>query len=163
MAITTGITNASMERVAAAPFSPVVTIGFAVPAVPALEPSRSIPIAVCIKPAAPPPAIRPRPHLSGVAISSLIYEVLMSVPAPTEKEILGNLYGYLQNRTAIIITHRIFSLFQFDKIIVMENGKIAETGNHKELMNLNGIYAEMYRNQQVKEDEKPANNVENLS
>ena len=45
----------------------------------------------------------------------------------------------------------------------MENGKIAGTGNHKELMNLNGIYAEMYRNQQVKEDEKPANNVENLS
>ncbi|HRB30844.1 MAG TPA: ABC transporter ATP-binding protein [Ferruginibacter sp.] len=93
----------------------------------------------------------------------ILDDCLSAVDTATEKEILGNLYGYLQNRTAIIITHRIFSLFQFDKIIVMENGKIAETGNHKELMNLNGIYAEMYRNQQVKEDEKPANNVENLS
>ena len=51
----------------------------------------------------------------------------------------------------------------FYDLFRVENGKIAETGNHKELMNLNGIYAEMYRNQQVKEDEKPANNVENLS
>lgn len=92
----------------------------------------------------------------------ILDDCLSAVDTATEKEIIGNLYGYLQNRTAIIITHRIFSLFNFDKIIVMDNGKIAESGKHNELMDINGIYAEMFRNQQAKDEEKPANNVENL-
>jgi ATP-binding cassette, subfamily B, multidrug efflux pump len=76
-------------------------------------------------------------------------DCLSAVDARTEKEIIENLYRYLENKTAIIITHRIFSLFAFDKIIVLDEGKIAEEGTHEKLMALNGIYAEMYNRQQI--------------
>ncbi|HEY9257132.1 MAG TPA: ABC transporter, partial [Chitinophaga sp.] len=71
----------------------------------------------------------------------------------TEKEIIGNLYAYLKNKTAIIITHRIFALFEFDKIIVLDEGKIVEEGTHSDLLSLNGYYAELYARQQSGEDE----------
>lgn len=80
-------------------------------------------------------------------------DCLSAVDARTEKRILANLYDYLQNKTALIITHRIFSLFNFDKIIVLQDGRIAEQGTHTELVALNGIYAEMYNKQ--KESENP--------
>ncbi len=76
-------------------------------------------------------------------------DCLSAVDARTENEIIGNLYNYLQNRTAIIITHRIFSMFKFDKIVVMQEGSITEQGTHEDLMKLNGIYFEMYNKQQL--------------
>ncbi len=78
-------------------------------------------------------------------------DCLSAVDARTEKEIIGNLYSYLDNKTAIIITHRIFSLFEFDKIIVLDEGAIAEQGKHDELILKNGYYAEMYARQQEQE------------
>ncbi len=75
-------------------------------------------------------------------------DCLSAVDARTEKEIIGNLYAYLENKTAIIITHRIFSLFEFDKIIVLDDGKIAGEGTHGQLLENNPIYAEMYARQQ---------------
>jgi len=75
------------------------------------------------------------------------------VDSKTEKEIIGNLYDYLQNKTAIIITHRIFSLFHFDKIVVLENGMIVETGSHDELLSRNGYYAQIYARQQEQDNE----------
>lgn len=76
-------------------------------------------------------------------------DCLSAVDARTEKEIIENLYNYLQNKTALIITHRIFSLFKFDKIIVLDDGAIAEEGTHEELLQKNGIYTEMYNRQQA--------------
>lgn len=76
-------------------------------------------------------------------------DCLSAVDAKTEKEILGNLYQYLQQKTAIIITHRIFSLFDFDRIVVIEDGKIVETGTHQELIALNGYYTYLYEQQQA--------------
>jgi ATP-binding cassette subfamily B multidrug efflux pump len=76
-------------------------------------------------------------------------DCLSAVDAKTEKEILGNLYQYLQHKTAIIITHRIFSLFDFDRIVVLEAGKIVETGTHRELIALNGYYTYLYEQQQA--------------
>ena len=78
-------------------------------------------------------------------------DCLSAVDAKTEKEILSNLNNYLQGKTAIIITHRIFSLLQFDKIIVLDAGQIAEQGTHQQLLSLNGFYAGMYRRQQQQE------------
>lgn len=78
-------------------------------------------------------------------------DCLSAVDTRTEKEIIANLYAFLENKTAIIITHRIFSLFTFDIIIVMDNGSVIEKGTHEELVRLNGHYAEMYRQQQEQE------------
>jgi ATP-binding cassette, subfamily B, multidrug efflux pump len=75
-------------------------------------------------------------------------DCLSAVDAKTEKTVLDNLSVYLKNRTAIIITHRIFSLFDFDKIIVLDEGRIVEQGNHLSLLQQNGYYAEMYVRQQ---------------
>ncbi len=78
-------------------------------------------------------------------------DCLSAVDVKTEKKIIQNLYDYVKDKTAIIITHRIFSLFNFDKIIVMEEGHIAEMGTHEMLLKKKGIYAEMYQQQQSRE------------
>jgi ATP-binding cassette subfamily B multidrug efflux pump len=77
------------------------------------------------------------------------------VDARTEKEIIGHLYAYLQNKTALIITHRIFTLFEFDRIIVLDQGEIVETGTHSGLLALNGYYARLYEQQQQTGEEVP--------
>jgi len=75
------------------------------------------------------------------------------VDSRTEKAILSNLHGYLQDKTAIIITHRILSLFEFDMVIVLEDGQIVEKGKPQELMAYNGIYARLYAQQREHENE----------
>ena len=82
-------------------------------------------------------------------------DCLSAVDAKTENEIIGNLYEYLENKTAIIITHRIFSLFHFDNIVVIEDGQLVEQGTHEQLMNLNGYYTELYNRQQQQESQNP--------
>ena len=78
-------------------------------------------------------------------------DCLSAVDTATENTIISNLYQYLQDKTAIIITHRIFTLLRFDKIMVLEDGTITEQGTHDELMLKNGYYAELYRMQTVQE------------
>lgn len=78
-------------------------------------------------------------------------DCLSAVDAKTESAIIDNLDKYLINKTAIIITHRIFSLIEFDKIILLKDGAIAEQGRHSELLQKNGMYAEMYAHQQKQE------------
>jgi len=78
-------------------------------------------------------------------------DCLSAVDANTEQTILSNLNSYIQNKTALFITHRIFYSFHFDLIIYLEDGKIAEMGTHDSLLVKNGLYAELYRVQQTQE------------
>jgi ATP-binding cassette subfamily B protein len=78
-------------------------------------------------------------------------DCLSAVDAKTEKEIINQLHEYLNDKTAIIITHRIFSLFDFDNIVVLDDGRIVEQGTHNGLLQKGGYYAELYARQQEQE------------
>jgi len=69
---------------------------------------------------------------------------LSAVDANTEHKILSYLNEALIDKTAIIITHRFFNLFSFDKIIVLEDGKIVESGTHDQLMANKSQYFELF-------------------
>lgn len=74
----------------------------------------------------------------------LLDDCLSAVDTATERQILATLNQYVQGKTAIIITHRIFSLLHFDQILVLDNGTVAEQGTHDELLAQGGIYANLY-------------------
>ncbi|MBC7553223.1 MAG: ABC transporter ATP-binding protein [Taibaiella sp.] len=77
----------------------------------------------------------------------ILDECLSAVDTNTEKKILGNLAQFLIGKTAIVITHRVFPSWTFDKILMLDNGVIAEQGTHEELIALNGRYAAQYIHQ----------------
>lgn len=77
----------------------------------------------------------------------LLDDCLSAVDTQTESRILSYLNGALANKTALIITHRIYGMMEFDKIIVLDNHRIVEEGTHEELLQKGGYYAEMYERQ----------------
>ncbi|MFT5602449.1 MAG: ATP-binding cassette subfamily B multidrug efflux pump, partial [Flavobacteriales bacterium] len=78
-------------------------------------------------------------------------DCLSAVDTETEEVILNNLNRIMKGKTNIIIGHRISSIKQADTIIVLDEGRVTESGSHEELIYLNGVYAEMYRMQLVEE------------
>ena len=85
----------------------------------------------------------------------LFDDCLSAVDAKTENKIVQNLNSFLQDKTTIIITHRIFLSIKFDKIIILADGEIAEAGTHAELLAREGYYAELY-NLQLSEEKASA-------
>ena len=74
-------------------------------------------------------------------------DALSAVDTETENEILINLENETSTITKIIISHRISSVKNADQIIVLDNGRIIENGNHQTLMENKGDYFEMYHQQ----------------
>ncbi len=81
----------------------------------------------------------------------LLDDCLSAVDTNTEKQILSYLSTDIADKTAIIITHRIYSLLEFDKIIVLADGRIVEEGTHSELLENRGYYWEQYEKQRVED------------
>lgn len=82
----------------------------------------------------------------------ILDDCLSAVDTKTEKTILTNLKDVLSNKTSIIITHRISAMLDFDNIIVLENGTVAEQGTHENLIKRKGLYFEMYEKQHTDEN-----------
>jgi len=80
-------------------------------------------------------------------------DCLSAVDTRTEEEILNNLGRNMQGKTSLIIAHRISTIKNADKILVIDNGEIVEQGHHDDLMLQKGIYFELYEKQLLEEEE----------
>jgi ATP-binding cassette subfamily B protein len=82
----------------------------------------------------------------------ILDDCLSSVDAQTEAEILHGLKSILKEKTCLIISHRISAVKEADEILVLDEGKIIERGNHDELVRRGGVYAELYQQQRLSEE-----------
>ena len=82
----------------------------------------------------------------------LFDDCLSAVDTETEEEILQNLNKISQNKTTIIVSHRISSAKNSDKVIVLDDGKIVQQGTHNELVNTDGYYKELYAKQLLEKE-----------
>lgn len=82
----------------------------------------------------------------------LFDDCLSAVDTETEERILQNLERLTKNRTTIIVSHRISSAKNADQIIVLEDGKVLESGNHDSLITKNGYYKELYAKQRSEKE-----------
>lgn len=82
----------------------------------------------------------------------ILDEATSQMDTRTELLVTKAMEEMMKGRTTFIIAHRLFTIKNADKIIFMKNGDIKEIGNHKELLELNGLYAEMYKSGSIKSE-----------
>jgi ATP-binding cassette subfamily B multidrug efflux pump len=77
---------------------------------------------------------------------------LSSVDADTEEAILGGLRDFMRNRTTFLISHRVSTVIGADRIVVLEGGQVAESGTVRDLLAAGGLFAALYRRQQLERE-----------
>jgi len=89
----------------------------------------------------------------------ILDDALSSVDIQTEELILEGLEKFLHDKTSILVTHRIAPLRRADRIVVLEEGRVAEMGDHNTLLSRGGIYTDLYWQRQLEEELAKDNNV----
>jgi ATP-binding cassette subfamily B protein len=82
----------------------------------------------------------------------ILDDALASVDTITEERILNGLASVMKNRTTILVSHRVSTVRNADRIIVLDQGSIAEQGTHDELLRLGRLYSELYQKQLLEEE-----------
>ncbi|MDO9595715.1 MAG: ABC transporter ATP-binding protein [Lutibacter sp.] len=82
----------------------------------------------------------------------ILDDCLSAVDTETEEIILNNLFKISQNKTTIIVSHRISSVKNADSILVLEKGKVIQQGTHTELIKIDGYYKELYEQQLLEKE-----------
>jgi ATP-binding cassette subfamily B protein len=82
----------------------------------------------------------------------ILDDALSAVDTHTEEEILQRLSRVMRQRTSIIVSHRVSTVRGADQIVVLDQGRVAESGTHETLVRRGGLYAELYRKQLLEEE-----------
>jgi len=75
----------------------------------------------------------------------ILDEATSALDSYTEQQIQESLSSLMQNRTALVIAHRLSTLHNMDRILVFEHGRVIEEGSHDQLLDKNGRYAQLWR------------------
>ena len=92
----------------------------------------------------------------------LLDEATSSLDTKSERAVQEALSNLMQNRTTIVVAHRLSTIQSADLIHVIDEGRIAESGNHEELLQLNGAYAKLYEIQFSKTNHKISFDNQNM-
>jgi subfamily B ATP-binding cassette protein MsbA len=75
----------------------------------------------------------------------ILDEATSALDAESDRSVQAALANLMQGRTCVVIAHRLSTIQHADRIAVLNQGRLVEMGNHDELLELNGIYASLYR------------------
>ena len=82
----------------------------------------------------------------------ILDDALSSVDAGTEREMLDRMRGFFRERTTILVAHRMSTIREADLILVLDEGRIVEAGNHDALVTRGRVYAELFQRQALEEE-----------